>query len=63
MVTVTRRLRSRVTTAALALLLVGGTVGIEAVASHYSNEVVHPDRSLPGSAPHGTGAAVTTPSS
>jgi hypothetical protein len=46
-----RRLRARVTAVALAASLVGGAIGIEALASHLSGEQAHSDRSVPAPAP------------
>ncbi len=51
MAPVGRRLRARVGLFALAASLVGGAIGIEAVASHLSGEQVHSDRSVRAPAP------------
>jgi hypothetical protein len=47
--------RTRITTLALVLALVGGTVGIEAAASHLSSVAVHPDRQAPAGTTPGDG--------
>jgi len=44
----TRHLRATITAVVLVATLVGGTVGIEAVAAHLSGELAHSDRPAPG---------------
>ena len=47
--------RARITTLALVVALVGGTVGIEAAASHLSSMAVHSDRAAPAGTAQGDG--------
>jgi hypothetical protein len=51
--------RARITALALVVALVGGTVGIEAAASHLSSVAVHSDGSEPAGTAQGDGVVAT----